>query len=196
VKSADPTKGSFKSESEGLIFWVYDVPTFEGDDTLPWSRRREILQETVSMTGGRVVRVDDHLVKNETEMMEHFVSILKFGYEGAILRGSDGTYLWGYRSAELLKVKKFQDAEFKVIGFRDGKGKDEGCAVFICRNDLTDDKFETRMKGTLAERQRFFREGDKYVDRKLTVRFFDRTDANIPRFPVGTVFRAPEDLPS
>ena len=171
------------------------MPVHDNDDSLPWtdrlSRMVAHLQES-----NHVARVESVLIGSEDEVWTAHGSYAAEGYEGAILRSQDGKYIWGYRSADLLKVKKFQDAEFEVIGAKDGKGKMSGRIIFICRNDLTDGTFDCTMKVTMAERRRMYTERDNYMGRSLTCRFFDRTDAQIPRFPIGIVFRDPKDLPS
>ena len=44
------------------------------------------------------------------------------------------------------------------------------------------------------EKQEQYKNRAQYIGRFLTVKFFDRTDDGIPRFPVGKMFRADEDL--
>lgn len=194
AKSANPGGKSYKPESTELEYHVYDVPSIEGDDSLTWVDRRLALGE-ISTKNNQVI-VPTLSVANEKELWNAHGSFIQLGYEGAILRAYHGQYLWGYRSSELLKVKHFQDSEFRVIDARDGKGKMAGCVVWVCRNDQTEGTFECTMKVTMAERQRMYEERAQYIGRLLTVRFFDRTDDNIPRFPVGIVFRDTIDLPS
>lgn len=194
-RSADPQGRSFKPESERLIYHVYDMPTVDGDDTLPWKDRWDALYNT-ALISECVELVEIVPVASEDALLDAHAEFIGQGYEGAILRGLEGKYLWGFRSAELLKVKKFQDAEFRVLSARDGKGKMEGCIVWNCQNDLTSGTFECTMKVPMAERRRMFEEQDEYIGTMLTVRFFDRTDDQIPRFPVGSVFRDAIDLPS
>ena len=117
-------------------------------------------------------------------------------YEGSILRATNSTYLWGYRSSDLLKVKDFQDAEFLVVNVIEGVGKMEGHAIFICQNDESNHTFECTMKTAMKERKKQYENRKKYINKMLTVKFFDRTDSKIPRFPVGIAFRDDRDLPS
>ncbi|MCV0439849.1 MAG: hypothetical protein K5880_14630 [Hydrogenophaga sp.] len=194
AKSADPSGKSYKPESLQLVYHVYDIPKVKGDDALPWSQRGGMLMHYLQESEN-VVRVESTLAGSEDELWTIHGSYIGEGYEGAILRGMDGLYLWGYRSADLLKVKQFQDAEFRVIEARDGKGKMSGCVVWTCMNDETEGTFECTMKVPMAERRRMYEERDRYMGQLLTVRFFDRTDDNIPRFPVGIVFRDEIDLP-
>jgi len=39
AKSADPNGKSYKEESLRLVYSVYDMPSVDGDDTLPWIQR-------------------------------------------------------------------------------------------------------------------------------------------------------------
>jgi len=192
-KSANPNGKSYKQESLQLVYHVYDVPSCRGDDSLIWSERFINLQDVTESPN--VKRVGAKQVCDEVEMWQAYAEFTTDGYEGAILRGRNGKYLWGYRSADLLKVKEFQDAEFEVIDATEGIGAAKGCILFICRNDLTDGTFKCTMKATVSKRRRMYEERDSYIGQMLTVRFFDRTDDDIPRFPVGIVFRDEIDLP-
>jgi DNA ligase-1 len=194
AKSANPEGRSYKPASQQLVYHVYDMPTIDGDDTRPWSERSGLLGYHVVQSDNITV-VENTMVASEQELWTMHGTYIGMGYEGAILRGMDGQYLWGYRSSELLKVKTFQDEEFEVISAREGRGKMSGCVVWTCRNDLTNGTFECTMKVPMNERRRMYEERDRYMGKLLTVRFFDRTEDHIPRFPVGIIFRADEDLP-
>lgn len=50
---------------------------------------------------------------------------LNNGFEGAMAKNSQAPYKWG-RGDNLLKVKRFFDADLKVDGFYEGKGKHKG----------------------------------------------------------------------
>jgi len=95
----------------------------------------------------------------------------------------------------LLKVKTFQDSEFLVVDIIEGEGKMEGHAVVICKNDLTDDTFKVTPKTTMESRKEIYDNKSDYVGRMYTVKYFDRTDDLIPRFPVGIAFREDLDFP-
>jgi len=196
AKSASHNSKSFKKESLQLVYHVYDMPIVEGCEILTWEERAGALyghNDFEASSHVERVRIDN--VKTEGELWDLHGLYISHGYEGAILRGLKGQYLWGYRSADLLKVKQFQDSEFRVIDARDGKGKMSGCVVWTCSNDSTSDTFECTMKVPMAERRRMYEERDKYIGQLLTVRFFDRTEDDKPRFPVGIVFRDEIDLP-
>lgn len=110
------------------------------------------------------------------------------GYEGVMLRNKAGTYRVGVRSTDLQKYKEFEDAEYKVVGFKEGDGVEKGCVVWVCQT-AKGQTFAVRPRGTHEERAALFLEGGKYVGKGLTVRFQELTTDGIPRFPVGIAFR-------
>lgn len=179
----------WKSGSEKIIYNVYDHPVIEGRDDWNYEQR---LDKAWLPQSPNVEAVEGYEVTSHDELMKYHGKFIEEGYEGAILRLYSGLYLWGYRSSELLKVKEFQDAEFTVIGAREGRGKMKGGIVWKCKSGSLE--FECTMKKTMEERQQMYRDRNQFIGEKLTVRFFDRTDDGLPRFPVGIVFRANEDL--
>ena len=195
VKNAD------KGDREQLVYHVYDLPMVLGQDDLPWSARCLALDqllgpdridpgvnsEGVRMLGADVVSSRETVDMNQRRYIEQ-------GYEGAMLRLAGGKYEWGHRSRNLLKVKTFQDENFLVVGAREGEGKMLGAVVWRCKNDVNDLEFDVSMACSMEHRQAYFRGWTNYVGRKLTVKFFDRTDDQLPRFPVGKLFRDNKDL--
>jgi len=112
------------------------------------------------------------------------------GYEGIILRKVEGLYKIGKRSRDLLKYKNFEDAEFKIIGGTAGVGKFYDMVIFRCELDDGSGKdFNVVPVGTEEERKDYFRNLHNYVGKMLTVKFFGRSEDNIPRFPVGKAIR-------
>lgn len=110
------------------------------------------------------------------------------GYEGVMLRNKAGTYRVGVRSTDLQKYKEFEDAEYKVVGFKEGDGVEKGCVIWICQTSKGQ-QFAVRPRGTHEERAALFLDGANYVGKGLTVRFQELTTDGIPRFPVGIAFR-------
>lgn len=181
----------WKAGSEQIIYNIYDVPICDqGDETLTFEERTHKLNAVAEFDN--IKRVPTFKVASHAEMMTLYGEFVQDGYEGAILRLAHGRYLWGYRSSELLKVKEFQDDEFRVIGAKQGRGKMEGCIVWNCQ--AKDGTFECTMKTTMDERRKMYAERNQYIGRLLTVRYFDMTDDGIPRFPVGILFREVSDL--
>lgn len=212
-----------EEETPTVEYHIYDMPIFMGDESETFEVRMSHLNYLLNSHPLRpcppaLKYVGTLRAGSEKQVKEFESQCVEDGYEGAIARNKDGLYLFGYRSNDLIKIKTFQDAEFEVLDCRDGVGKFEGCAVFICKNDspITDEElakvdrpinvvtykdglkyltFECTLATTMENRARMYEESSKYIGQKLTVKFFDRTDLNLPRFPVGRCFRLLEDLP-
>ena len=125
---------------------------------------------------------------NEQDMFRLHVIFTTQGNEGTIIRNKDGIYKLNHRSSDLQKYKSFQDDEYEIIGFKEGKNTDEGCVIWECKtpNGL---EFSVRPRGTKEQRTGWFDNGDKWIGSLLTVRFQELTDDGIPRFPVGITIR-------
>ena len=195
INSWIPQPGqSLKEESYDIEYHVYDMPAFADEDKLTWKDRYNNLCGVMQTSHVRIVETFE--VADEDAALDIVEIFLEEGYEGGILRTHDGIYDWGHRSSTLLKMKKFVDEEFEVVGFYDGKGKDKGKVIWVCKNnDGTEDTFHARPRGTMEQRAKWFKNGDDFIGKLLTVRFQKRTKDNIPFLPVGIVFRIEEDLP-
>lgn len=136
-------------------------------------------------------QVETEIVNNELEVPDFFVKYKDLGYEGAMLRNTKGMYA-GKRSADLIKVKEMQDAEFPIVGIEEGRGKLAGhVGSFICQ--LADgNTFNAKMSGNLERLKEYFNNPSMWKDQILTVQFQDLTAYGVPRFPVGLRIRKPE----
>lgn len=126
-------------------------------------------------------------VNNEDEMMAAFEEFNAQGYEGAIVRNAHGKYV-EKRSVDLQKLKTFIDAEFKIIGVTEGRGKLAGHAIFTCDLGVNGDTFDVKMKGTLESLKAYYQNPKSVIGKELTVKFQGYTKYGRPRFPVGWRF--------
>ena len=124
---------------------------------------------------------------SEAQMKEQHAAFVADGFEGIMLRSPTGAYKHS-RSADLLKYKEFFDAEYEVVGFKEGEGQEKGCVLWTCKTK-EGKTFHCRPRGTREDRVELFQNGSEYVGKKLTVRFQEETDDGLPRFPVGIAFR-------
>lgn len=182
-------------ESEKLLFHVYDVIDRDALDR-PFSERyatglrwlEGVLEPTQPLEVVRTELVDSH-----EEVYERQRAYVEEGFEGAILRTATGVYQYGARSFDLLKVKSFLDAEYEIVGHKDGVGKFAGAIIWVCR--MPDGKtFDVVPVGSMEERRQWFSEAASHYGRLLNVRYFETSEEGVPRFPVGAGIRAPEDL--
>ena len=136
---------------------------------------------------GAMVLVPTERCADESAMKEKHAEYMSQGYEGIMLRNGTGMYR-GVRSTELQKYKEFMDSEYKVVGFQEGQGQEEGCVIWVCETDAGL-RFSCRPRGTREERHQLFHNGSTHVGKMLTVRYQELTDDGLPRFPVGMGLR-------
>lgn len=127
-------------------------------------------------------------IDNEAHMIMRHTGFVVDGYEGSIVRsgGTEG-YRFQYRDNQLQKYKDFIDEEFEIVDCKEGRGKDEGKAIFTC--EAKGGTFEVRCKGTDAMREEQWQNRKKYMGKQLTVRYQTLSDDGIPIFPVGIAVR-------
>lgn len=183
-----PQEGSI-----ALTYCVYDIISMSNLQVQSWAERRKALQRwfDFSRPAGLppfIQMVQTVTVSREAEVRYYHDEFVKLGYEGAIIRLHEGLYRFGYRSSDLLKLKAYQDAEFPIIGYTQGKGKFANVPIFNC---VTPEgkEFEAVPKGTEAERYDMLQNAKKLVGCKLNVRFFNWTADGVPYQPVGVYIR-------
>ena len=175
-------------ETPKLEYHMYDVPT-EGT-----FKDRFKLKINPSETPN-LYSVPTYMIKSETEAYAIARRFIDQGYEGAIIRNADGLYKFGHRSNDLQKIKFFKDAEFRVVGVKEGTGKDRGTAIFVCET-AGGKTFDPRPIGTYEQRAEYFNNFEAYRGRMLTVKYQQESEDGIPIFPIGLHFRPEEDLPT
>ena len=127
-------------------------------------------------------------VKTQEEFDSYESRFIGDGYEGMMVRNQNSLYKYKHRSYDLQKVKRFVDKEFRIIGGKDGSGREAGLVIFRC---VTNDglEFDVRPKGTHQERAEIYKNLEAYVGKELTVKYQELTDDGRPRFPVGISVR-------
>lgn len=128
-----------------------------------------------------VTRID-----KEEDISKNHTKFTSEGFEGIILR-KNKEYK-NSRTTNLLKYKDFEEEEFEIVGFSEGKGTEKGLIIWDL---VTSDggKFSARPQGSFEERRKLFQDGHSYIGKKLTVKFQERSEDGIPRFPIGKSVR-------
>ena len=166
-------------------YHVYDIVT---DGTFK-ERATKLRYLRESLFDGVLVKVVTLPVENEAEVHSYFTEWRNLGYEGCMVRNAAGKYV-NKRSYDLLKVKEFEDSEFKIIGIDEGRGKLAGhVGAFVC---LTKDgkEFLAKMSGETARLKDYFDNHSLWQGKVLTVQYQGLTGKEgVPRFPVGIAIR-------
>lgn len=135
-----------------------------------------------------VILLDTQIVTDKAAIPTLLQDVLAQGYEGLMLRSGSSIYTPGQRSANLLKLKEFEDAEFKIADVLQGEGSYIGCAIYVCVT--ADGKyFNVNPKGSLEEKKQMYTNRQAAIGKQLTVRYQNLSEDNVPRFGVGISIR-------
>jgi DNA ligase-1 len=189
ILSAARRQKNVSDKVHHIQYHVYDIAlgaTFE--------KRMEKLEQLNLRVPSKscIVIVPTKIVENEEQLREVYDEFLEAGYEGAMVRNLHATYE-NKRSAHLLKMKEFTDAEFKVVDIEEGRGKLQGhVGAFVC--EISDKHGKRTFRAKAEGKQDFLKECFEnpklWKNKMLTVRFQGYTNKNnVPRFPVGVRFR-------
>jgi ATP-dependent DNA ligase len=177
-----------KGVSEQVEYWVYDIV----DEKMTALQRFLYYSEHIKKAGGGILRlVPQHLVYSIEEVYAYHEQFLEQGYEGTMVKNAQSYYRQDARSSDLLKLKDFQDAEYKVLDILPMENKPEfGIALM----EKDGKQFKATPKMNHQERRQLLVDRDKYIGGVGTVTFFALTDEGIPRFPVLKTITCKGDL--
>lgn len=181
-------------QAQRVEYHIYDFPRISYcDGTMltendPYMNRFGALIKRVLLKPLVVVRTD--VINNEEQMLERFAKYIEEGYEGIMIRNMDSPYEQK-RSYNLLKYKEFDEDEFKIVGYEEGRGLLSGAVgSFIC--ELPDgQQFKAKLKGDNVTEllKKYFENPKLFMGKDLTVQYQGMSKDGIPRFPVGKVIR-------
>ena len=158
------------------------------------------------------------LIHNKEELLAYEEECLASGYEGVMIRSTDGPYKYGRSTVKqgfLMKLKRFQDSEATIIGFEelqnntnhatlDERGytkrshKKEGMipagtlGAFLVEENGKTFKVSTGM--TAEERQQYWDTRSDMLGKLVKYKSQEAGALNLPRFPVFLGIRHPDDL--
>lgn len=103
------------------------------------------------------------------------------GWEGLVIRDPNKCYKFGGRGSEMIKIKEYNDAEFKIVGYSEGLRPED--MVFIC--ETADGlKFEAKPMGSRELKYEYIDNMDNIIGRMATVKYFYLSDSGVPLQPV------------
>ena len=183
VRQGEPETGHPELEIE---YHVFDLQSPDG-----FGRRTDRLDALLADARPPIVRVRTCRVDDEAALMAAFEEYRALGYEGAMVRNADGAYESHptHRSGDLQKIKEFDDAEWPIVGIKEGKGKLAGHAIFTCRTE-DGTTFDVKLAGDTAALKGYFENPGLAIGKLLTVQYQGLTGkSRVPRFPVGLRLR-------
>ena len=178
-----------------IEYHIYDII----DETMPYHARHDSIKKMFAQVAASTASSPHKLppyirlvetieAKTQAEFKAEFSRFIEEGYEGIMLRNKNGMYRCNYRSNDLQKYKEFQEDEFRIVGFIEGDGRDKGTVIWVCETK-EEKTFRVRPRGTIENRKKLFKAGEKFVGKMLTVIYQELTEEGKPRFPVGKDIR-------
>ncbi len=155
-------------------YLVFDAPAHGG----AFEERVAFLSDLSRRWKTAYAAIHEHtLCQGVDHLREELARVEALGGEGLMLRQPRSKYVAG-RSATLLKVKSFVDAEAEVIGIEPGKGKHKGKAGALIARLANGKQFSVGTGLSDAERA-----NPPALGTIISFRYQELTDAGIPRFP-------------
>jgi DNA ligase-1 len=155
-------------------FLVFDAPAKAG----PFEERMAYLTTAVRAWRNSYASVHEHTACRGTDhLRKELARVEALGGEGLMLRQPGSAYVAG-RSATLLKVKSFLDAEAVVVGHEPGKGRHKGRLGALLVRLPGGKEFSVGTGFSDKERQ-----DPPPVGATITFRYQELSDGGVPRFP-------------
>jgi DNA ligase-1 len=155
-------------------FLVFDAPARPD----PFEDRLAFCKKALGRARVKFAAPHEHVVCKDLESLRaELARVESLGGEGLMLRKPGSAYVAG-RSATLLKVKSFRDAEAIVTGHQAGAGRHEGRmgALLVRLADGTDFAIGTGF----SDRERA---NPPPIGATVTFRYQELSEAGVPRFP-------------
>ena len=158
---------------QSIKFMLFDLPEHEGN----FSQRLIELQRLVDAVASPYLQlIPQFKLANKNQLMSKLDELVKQGAEGLMLN-HHGAYYQDGRSENLLKLKKHQDAEAKVIAHISGKGKYKnmlGSLLVEMHSGL-----QFKVGSGLSDLQRL---QPPPINTVITYKYYGLTARGIPRF--------------
>jgi len=183
VKRTKPTDEELEESADSIQYWVYDAPKIGMlDQKDSFHTRYELISDALTKRKyNSIIIVTTLKINNEKELTEIYEMYVEQGYEGQMVR-LNRPYE-NKRSKHLLKRKDFMDAEFKILEVVEGEGNRKGTAGYMVFKNKHGRNFKSNIKGDFAYLTQLLKDKNKLVGKKATIKFFNYTPDDVPRFP-------------
>lgn len=169
-----------------LHFRAYDIVHEDGQEDRVMAHMPNIVK---AINSPYIHAVPTNWADNADEVTQYHNLQVQTGFEGAMIRIPHGKYEQGCRSRTLLKVKEFDEAEFKLLELQLGQREED--VLGLCKT-ATGLEFRAKLMGSREQKAKLVEElgiGKFIGDKQLTVKHFGWTTDGLPRFPIGRAIR-------
>ena len=174
-------------------FMLFDVVTLEEwenrQGTNPLTVRRQNIEACFKDKDFEYLRLIEHkeVDANTESIMAYHKECVERGFEGAMLKNPDMPYNFG-RSDAVVKVKTMNDADLKVVGFKEGRGKNKGTlgAIIV---DYEGVEVDVGSGFDDETRHEVWANKEKFIGMTAEVQYQEVTHTGSLRFPVFSCWR-------
>lgn len=179
-------------ENKLLQFWCYDI-MMEGNQAHRNMYRYHIKKPTSFNSikehynnKERLIILHNKYITNDNEAIDARNHFINLGFEGLILRNAKTDYQYGRRRANYME--KFKDAtegDFIIIDIYKEKKRD--LPILLCKNDINNEKFETRLSVSHIVQQEVLFDSQSYIGRTVHIEYGERSGVARVPFHIKTV---------
>lgn len=108
------------------------------------------------------------------------------GWEGLVIRNPDKVYGFGRRTNDMIKVKKYKDAEFRITGISEGLRDEDMCFTLETAEGIP---FKAKPMGSREIKNQYRKDLPKLIGKYATVKYFYLSDEGTPLQPVLKAIR-------
>lgn len=179
-------------ENKLLQFWCYDI-MMEGNQAHRNMYRYHIKKPTSFNSikehynnKERLIILPSGYITNDNEAIDARNHFINLGFEGLILRNAETNYQYGRRRANYME--KFKDAaegDFIILDIYKEKKRD--LPILLCKNDINNEKFETRLSVSHIVQQEVLFDSQSYIGRTVHIEYGERSGVARVPFHIKTV---------
>ena len=157
-----------------LRFMAFDLPNGAGGFG---DRHAQLARMIATQSSPHLLVIEQQRLPDSESLHRHLRAVVMAGAEGLMLHHQDNPYIDG-RSTGLLKLKLYDDAEARVVGYAPGKGKYSGMVGALLMR--SDSGAQFRIGSGLSDAQRI---DPPAIGSQVTYRYNGLTVHGLPRFP-------------
>ena len=179
-------------ENKLLQFWCYDI-MMEGNQAHRNMYRYHIKKPTSFNSikehynnKERLIILHNKYITNDNEAIDARNHFINLGFEGLILRNAKTDYQYGRRRANYME--KFKDAaegDFIILDIYKEKKRD--LPILLCKNDINNEKFETRLSTSHIVQQEVLFDSQSYIGRTVHIEYGERSGVARVPYHIKTV---------
>ena len=179
-------------ENKLLQFWCYDI-MMEGNQAHRNMYRYHIKKPTSFNSikehynnKERLIILHNRYITNDNEAIDARNHFINLGFEGLILRNAKTDYQYGRRRANYME--KFKDAaegDFIILDIYKEKKRD--LPILLCKNDINNEKFETRLSVSHIVQREVLFDSQSYIGRTVHIEYGERSGVARVPFHIKTV---------